>query len=127
MTSVSARDRALERVHHVWIAALISGALGTAIFLWIGINTGEWMEGLVYLVSSVLSVSLAWLVLRRHSRVAAGILLLNAIVTPVIQFIIAGHISNVVVAGVLAYVYFRGLQATMDLAEMPDDSKAPAV
>ena len=124
---VQALNLALKRVRHVWITVLILGLLGTPLFLWIGFDTREWATVLLYIASIVASIGLGWLVWRRHSQVAAGILLINAVASPVIRFVSAGRISNVVAAGVLAYVCFRGLQATMVLAEMRKESQSSAV
>lgn len=46
---------------------------------------------------------------------------------PIVRFMLTGQLSNILVGGLLAYVYFRGFQATMDLAEMRrTDAEAPA-
>ncbi len=112
------RQEALERLHIAWIAALISGALATALFFWIGLDTGDWLTVLPYLGTVALTVALARVVVQRHSQTAAGVLLVGALTGPVIRWMQTGRVTSLVWSIIFIVIYFRAFQATIDLAEL---------
>ena len=112
------RSQASDRLQMAWIIALISAVLSTIVILWIAFDTREWATTLPYFSFVGFTVWLAWMVRQYQSQLAAGLLLLNALVTPVIRWIQTGHATSIIVAIALIVVYLRAFQATMDLAEL---------
>jgi predicted anti-sigma-YlaC factor YlaD len=111
------RDEALLRIEYAWLAALLSGGLGLVFLAWLGIDTGEWRDASLYALGLALSVGLAWRMRVRHSQLAAGVLLVNAVLAPILRYVTAGQFGGLLMAGVLIWVYGRAFDATMTLAE----------
>jgi membrane-associated HD superfamily phosphohydrolase len=122
------REQALQRLQYVWIATLLASVVAGTLLLWVAIDTAEWAVALPFLAPIALALAMAWLVVHRQSQLAAFVLLCNALATTVIRCLIMGHVGNLLGAGILLYVYFRGAQAAMDLAEMrAEESREAAV
>jgi hypothetical protein len=112
------RNQASDRLQMAWIAAIVGASLGTLLTLWEAFDTGRWVTTLPYISAVGFNVWLAWMVRQYQSQIAAGLLLLNAFVTPVALLIQTGNPTVLIVAMAFIVVYFRAFQATMDMAEL---------
>lgn len=112
------RREAQERLYQVWLAAALSGGFSLCLLLWIGIDTGEWWELLPYFLAVLGVIGLGRAVVRTQSRIAAGLLLVNAFLAPVAVWLETGRPSGLLIHLVLIFVYFRGFSATLRLAEL---------
>jgi hypothetical protein len=121
------RNQASDRLQIAWITALITTCLGGLFIVWIAFDTGEWIASLLYLIPTGFALWLAWMTREYQSQLAAGMLLLNAVLTPVIRWIQTGRLSSIIVGIVLIVIYLRAFQATMDLAELRGAEKAEQV
>jgi hypothetical protein len=122
------REDALARKEHAWLAALLSSGLSALLPLWIAFDEGEWGALWPYAIGLALNVALARLVQVRHSQLAAGILLANALLTPAYRWMTTGRPGPIVLIAVLVYVYWRAFDATLTLAEYRKaTADAPAV
>ena len=111
------QNQALERLYVAWYAALISASLATFMVLWVAIRDRDWTV-LPYLSFVGFTLWLAWVTRHEQSQVAAGALVVNALVAPLARWVQTGSPASLVVATVVIIIYFRAFQATMDLAEL---------
>ena len=98
------RSQASDRLQMAWIAAIIAAILGTLLTIWEAFHTAQWVTTLPYISAVGFTVWLAWMVRRYQSQFAAGLLLLNALVTPVARLIQTGDATVLIVA--MAFILY---------------------
>ena len=109
---------ARERLYQLQIAATLSGGAALVMLSWIGFDTGEWAALVPYALAALGVIVAGGAILRTESRVAAGLLLSNALLAPYVMWTTTGRPSGLLIHLVLIVVYFRGLLATLNLAEL---------
>lgn len=120
------RDQALSRTKVAGMVAFASAALSVVVFSSVGFDTGEWTTVLPYLVGAGLTFGFGAGIYFAQSQLAAGVLILLLVLNTVLRIVQTGRFGGVVIAGLVIYAYFQGLNGAMDLAELRQlESKIP--
>ena len=112
------RDQALWRTKVAGMVAFASAALSVVIFAFIGFDTGDWTTVLPFLIGAGLTFGFGAGIYFAQSQLAAGVLMLLALLSAVLRIVQTGQFGGVVIAALVIYAYFQGLNGAMDLAEL---------
>jgi len=112
------RDQALWRTKVAGMAAFASAALSVVIFTFIGFDTQDWAPVLPYFIGAALTFGFGAGIYFAQSQVAAGVLMLLALLSTVMRIAQTGQFGGIVIAALVLYAYFQGLNGAMDLAEL---------
>jgi len=112
------RDQALWRTKVAGMVAFGSAALSVVIFSFIGFDTHDWTTVMPYLVGAALTFGFGAGIYFAQSQLAAGVLMLLALLSTVLRIVQTGQFGGIVIAALVICAYFQGLNGAMDLAEL---------
>jgi len=112
------RDQALWRTKVAGMVAFGSAALSVVIFSFIGFDAHDWTTVMPYLVGAALTFGFGAGIYFAQSQLAAGVLMLLALLSTVLRIVQTGQFGGIVIAALVIYACFQGLNGAMDLAEL---------
>ena len=112
------RTEALRLMRRAEWAAYIQGAIAAAVYVAFAVQRGDWIDPLYYAGMALLLWGLGYLVGRRHSAVAAAVLVALVLGLAVLQLLAGGRPPALLFVAIFAWLYGQAFSAAREYAKL---------